>query len=108
VAEVNAAESGIRGFDTAGGENRCTELWRVTDYALAPAGYFFIMGSLLGAALQLADVAAAAQYLNARERALWQAWRQSSMTTIKAAEIPAAYADIRAYRHPRFFSLGRA
>jgi hypothetical protein len=108
VALVNSGQSGIQGFDTAGGDNRCTELWRVTDYQLAPAGYFFIMGSLLGAALQLSDFAAAVDYFNHCERVAWKAWQKPSMTTILPAEIVPAFADVKAYRAPHFVFLGRA
>lgn len=55
VADVNAGDSGIIGYDTAGGEVRCTELYRTTVYV--EGGDFFVsIYSWLGPALWGANI----------------------------------------------------
>jgi len=106
VAEVNGAESGVRGFDSAGSVNGVTELYRDVYYQLAPSGFFFILSTLLGSAITLPELARAVEYFNARELGAWKAWTKLSMTTIQPHELARALADLKSYTHPVFSFLG--
>jgi hypothetical protein len=106
VADVNAAESGVEGYDSAGAENRVTEIYREVYYQLAPSGFFFILSTLLGSAITLPELARAVDHFNARELAAWKAWAKLSMTTIQPHELARAFADLKSYTHPAFSFLG--
>lgn len=94
VANANAAQSGVQGIDDSGGENRVTELWRVTDYNLG-GDMLSIMFSLLlpvvGVGLTLAQLAS---FNAAVLKPAGHHYRKSELT--------AALESWRAYRAPRF------
>lgn len=95
-AAVNAAASGVRGFDTAGAENRVTHLYRTVDYNLG-GGIMVMLFDLLipivGAGLTLAELAA------------FNAGLRPAGHWLRGDELAPAHAEWSALKHPSFFFL---
>jgi hypothetical protein len=94
---VNAAQSGVRGFDTAGGENRVTELYRVVDYNVGGEVIVLLFNALLplvGAGLTVAQLS----LFNDQQRIRTGHY-------LRADELPQAHREWVDNRRPAFFFL---
>lgn len=95
LARVNALEAGFDGYGSFAGElDYCSWIKVDATHEVDGGGFACLVGSLVGAALGLAEMAHLARVVHARTRSL-----------ITPAEYVQAWRDIRGHRWPKTFEL---